>query len=221
ITGEWIRINFKNKSAWDERNHVNVVFLSNESMPVVLEEDDRRHAVIWTPAKLGPEFYAGVLAEIADGGIPALHDYLLHHDVGDFGPGTLPPYTDAKDTLVELSLDSTSRFYKELIAGDIAGVKARPALSTELYEFYRIWSARSGHRPAPMPRLINQLERKHGVKSVRKRYADVTGTIRGPHGVVMLGDAELPPGAAETAWLGEQIATFHKSLGVYKGESYD
>ncbi|HEX7112725.1 MAG TPA: DUF5906 domain-containing protein, partial [Mizugakiibacter sp.] len=45
ITGDWIRINPKNIAAYDERNHVNLVFLSNESMPVVLEEDDRRHCI--------------------------------------------------------------------------------------------------------------------------------------------------------------------------------
>ena len=39
ITGDWIRINPKNMSAYDERNHVNLVFLSNESMPVVIEEE--------------------------------------------------------------------------------------------------------------------------------------------------------------------------------------
>ncbi|MEO6519389.1 MAG: DUF5906 domain-containing protein, partial [Pseudoxanthomonas sp.] len=64
ITGDRIRINPKNMAAYEEQNHVNVVFLSNESMPVVLEEDDRRHAVIWTPEKLGVEFYQAVLAEI-------------------------------------------------------------------------------------------------------------------------------------------------------------
>src|SRR6185437_6094596 len=221
ITGEWIRINFKNKSAWDERNHVNIVFLSNEAMPVVLEEDDRRHAVIWTPAKLGPDFYATVLDEIKNGGVAALHDYLLNHDLGSFGPGTLPPYTDAKHELINLSLDSTSRFYLDLTAGDIAGVKARPALSTDVYDLYRVWCARSGQRAGPMPRLINALERKHGVRCARKRYDLAGGQEQGPHGVLMLGAAELPPGESERAWLGQNISRFRQSVGVFKGEAYD
>ena len=221
ITGEWIRINFKNKSAWDERNHVNVVFLSNEAMPVVLEEDDRRHAIIWTPAKLGPDFYAAVLDEIKNGGVAALHDYLLHHDTGSFGPGTLPPYTDAKHELITLSLDSTSRFFLDLTAGDIVGVKARPALSTDVYDLYRVWCARSGHRAGPMPRLINALERKHGVQAVRKRYTTIANVEAGPHGVLMLGKEELRPGESERAWLGEHITRFKQSVGVFKGEAYD
>ena len=64
ITGTWIRINPKNVSAHDERNHVNVVFLSNERQPLVLEKDDRRYTVIWTPGELGAQFYDEVRREI-------------------------------------------------------------------------------------------------------------------------------------------------------------
>lgn len=220
ITGEWIRINPKNMAAYDERNHVNVVFLSNETMPVVLEEDDRRHAVIWTPAKLGPDFYADVRAEIADGGIAALHHHLLHHDTSYFQPGTLPPWTDAKAELIQLSLDSTSRFHNELMAGDIIGVKPRPALSGDVFELYRVWCGRTNQRAAPMPRLINVLARKHGVTQARKRYTTVSG-MAGPHGVLMLGDVDMPPGETETAWLGDHIVAFRRSVGVFKGEAYD
>jgi len=220
ITGEWIRINPKNMAAYDERNHVNVVFLSNEAMPVVLEEDDRRHAVIWTPAKLGPDFYREVMDEVAHGGVAALHDYLLHHDTGDFGPGVLPPYTDAKGELINLSLDSTSRFHNELCAGDIHGVKPRPALSTDVYDLYKVWCARTGQRPGPMPRLINALERKHNVRAGRKRYTVADGA-KGPHGVLLFPSVEMPPGESETNWLGDQISAFKRSVSVYKGESFD
>ncbi|MBL7391299.1 primase-helicase family protein, partial [Escherichia coli] len=51
ITGDCIRINPKNVAAHDERNHVNLVFLSNEKQPLVLEKDDRRFMVMWTPDK--------------------------------------------------------------------------------------------------------------------------------------------------------------------------
>ncbi len=221
ITGEWIRINFKNKSAYDERNHVNVVFLSNEAVPVILEDDDRRHAVIWTPEKLGPDFYREVMHEIDNGGIAALHHYLLHHDCGDFGPGTLPPYTDAKDELIKLSLDSTIRFHRELMSGELHGVKPRVALATDYYDLYRVWCARTGQRAGPMPRLINAAERKCGVTAERKRYLDAMGTTKGPHSVLFLDDTQCPPGTSEQSWLGEQIDAFRKSVGVYRGDHYD
>lgn len=222
ITGEWIRINPKNMAAYDERNHVNVVFLSNEAMPVVLEEDDRRHAVIWTPEKLTPQFYKEVMAEVADGGVAALHHYLLHRDCGEFGPGTLPPLTDAKQELIQLSLDSPQRFYNELIFGELKGVKPGAALAQDAYELYRTWCSRTGQRPLPMPRLINAIERRCKVRWARKRYIDgVTGTSKGPHGVLFLGGVEVPPGEQETAWLGGQIDRFRQSVSVYRGDLLD
>jgi putative DNA primase/helicase len=223
ITGEWIRINPKNMAAYDERNHVNIVFLSNEVMPVVIDEDDRRHAVIWTPAKLGPDFYRDVLAELANGGVAALHHHLLHHDLGEFGPGTLPPYTDAKDELINLSLDSTVRFYRQLAAGDILGVRCRPALATDVFDLYRVWCTRTSERVAPMPKFVNALERKCGVRNQRKRYTDVTKTDgrAGPHAVLFLGGADCPPGESEGDWLAEEIKGFRRNVGVFKGEAYD
>ncbi|WEN13687.1 DUF5906 domain-containing protein [Rhodanobacter sp. AS-Z3] len=221
ITGTEILINPKGLPSYWESNHLNMVFLSNETMPVVVEEDDRRHAVIWTPEKLAQSFYAEVFDEIANGGVAALHHFLLHRDTGDFNAGTLPPYTDAKADLINLSLDSTVRFYQELVAGELNGVRPRAALATDVYDLYRVWCVRTGHRAGPQPKLINAIERKCRVTSARKRYVDVMGTTRGPHGVLYLGADACPPGEAETAWLGEQIAGFRKSVGVYKGDNYD
>ena len=221
ITGDWILINPKGLPSYSERNHLNMVFLSNETMPVVIEEDDRRHAVIWTPEKLPQAFYAEVFAEIANGGIAALHHYLLHHDTGTFHAGTLPPYTDAKAELINLSLDSTVRFHQQLVAGELQGVRPRPALATDVYDLYRAWCARTGERAGPMPRLINKLERQCRVATARKRYHDAMANTRGPHGVLFLGGAECPPGEVEAAWLGGQIEAFRKSVGVFKGEAYD
>lgn len=228
ITGEWIRINPKNMAAYDERNHVNLVFLSNEAMPVVLEEDDRRHAVIWTPAKLSRDFYAGVQAEIDAGGVAALHHHLLHLDLGDFGPATLPPMTDAKRELIDLSKDSPSRFVQAFEAGDIDGFPGRnapalllPALSTDLYELYRLWCAEVGLKALNQPRFGNALMRKHGAATDRKRYVTDMGAQRGPISVTNLpGGHEPPPGCSETSWLGDRVSIFKAALRDYKNRGY-
>jgi putative DNA primase/helicase len=216
ITGEWIRINPKNIAAYDERNHANMVFLSNEAMPVVLEEDDRRHTVIWTPEKLAAEFYREVLDEVANGGVAALHDYLLHHDLGEFGPGTLPPFTDAKAELISLGLDSPSRFYYDLTSGEIAGVTPRPCLSEDLFELYKLWCGRTNVRAAPMAKFVNALQRKHRAATARKRY-QLGSAVRGPHTVIDLVGSEMPPGKGEAAWLGEHVELFRKQLVEFKG----
>lgn len=224
ITGEWIRINPKNMQAYDERNHVNMVFLSNEAMPVVLEEDDRRHAVIWTPEKLSSEFYAGVLAEMAAGGRAALHDYLLHLDLGDFNAGTLPPMTDAKRELIDLSKDSPSQFVQAFASGDIDGFPGAnaprlllPALSSDLYELYTAWCRTVNLRALNQPRFANALMRKHQARTERKRYTSGDMGTKGPAAVTWLpGSHEQPPGRSETEWLGERIDVFRTTLRDFK-----
>lgn len=226
ITGEWIRINPKNVAAYEERNHVNLVFLSNERMPVVLEEDDRRHAVIWTPEKLSPEFYREVQQEISAGGIEALHDYLLNYNVGEFTASTLPPMTKAKAELIGLSLDSTARFYTELMTGDVIPMHGSdgkrfvgPVLSQDIYDLYRAWCSRIGAKPAPMPKLIDALARKHKVPVARKRYLD-GASVKGPHGVAFLpGGPQQPVGESEQVWLGDCFSAFRNTLKDYKGFS--
>lgn len=227
ITGDWIRINPKTIAAHNERNHVNIVFLSNEAQPVVLEEDDRRYAVIWTPAKYQPlpgggladdAFYKRLRDALRDPAtVAALHDHLLNVQLGDFDPGTLPPHTDAKFELVSLSLDSPSSFFYALQTGDIHGVPYCPALSADVYECYRIWCARTGERALSQPRFVNILSRKHKVGNIRRRYTGADRLTKGPHGILLLGHEEMPPGESEPDWFGAQIARFGGAVKDLKG----
>lgn len=218
ITGDRIRINPKNLAAYEEDNHANFVFLSNEAMPVVLEEDDRRHAVIWTPGRLGREFYQALVEEVRTGGAAALHEYLLHFPLGDFHVGMEPPMTSAKADLIGLGLDSPLRWYDELIAGEIPGMKARPAPSKDWYEAYKIWCTREGTRAAPCPRFVHALERKRKVAVARKRY-DLGGPDEiGPHGFLLIGDIPGDESTSESKRLGTSVRIFRAQLGEYRGD---
>ncbi len=152
ITGEWIRINPKNVAAHDERNHVNIVFLSNERQPLVLEKDDRRFTVIWTPEKLSRAFYDDVSAELKAGGAAALHRHLLNLDLGDFRPWTDPPMTAAKTDLIAISLDSVERFIADWQAGE-TDFPFCPCASMDLYAAYLRWCRANG---VQRPRESNQ-----------------------------------------------------------------
>lgn len=215
ITGDRIRINPKNMKAHWERNHVNLVFLSNEAMPVVLEEDDRRHCVIWTPEKRSSEYYQELLAEIRAGGAAALHDYLLHLDLGDFSPGTPPPATEAKDQLVNLGLDSPIRFHDALVTSDIRDLVPMPAPSSDWYEAYRVWCSRHGYRPAPESKFVVALKRQRNVLTARKRYQPGSKVL-GPHTFMFLGETLPPEGETEVFWLGGCHSRFHEQLTNYR-----
>jgi putative DNA primase/helicase len=152
VTGEWIRINPKNVAAHDERNHCNVVYLSNEIQPLPLEQDDRRHFVIWTPAKLSGDFYQDIRDEINAGGIPALHQHLIDLDLGDFDEHTKPPETQAKRDLMDVGAGNVQRFIRAWLNGDTAHPVC-PCGSADLYNAYIHWCRADGVRN---PREANQ-----------------------------------------------------------------
>ena len=154
ITGEWVRINPKNVAAHQERNHMNLVFLSNEHQPVVLENDDRRHCVVWTPKKLPDGEYEKINEEINNGGIEALHQFLLTLDLGDFKPWTKPPVTQAKKDLIETNLDSPQIFINDYLSGQL-GVPVGPVKNSDFYAAYLEWCKKSGERfPRPSKQFI-------------------------------------------------------------------
>jgi putative DNA primase/helicase len=153
VTGEWIRINPKNVTAHDERNHVNLVFLSNEAQPLVLEKDDRRYTVVHTPEKMNEGFYQEVCDEIRNGGIAALHQYLLNLDLDGFNPHTKPPMTRAKTDLIEVSMDSVSAFLRAWQQGEVQDMPFCPCLGTQLFSVYRRFCDWNGER---YPRVYRQ-----------------------------------------------------------------
>jgi len=219
ITGEWIRINPKNMAAYEEKNHVNMVFLSNEAMPVVLEEDDRRHAVIWTPEKLSPDFYKAVKAEIDNGGVEALHHHLLHLDLGDFTSSTLPPMTDAKRELIDLGLDSPSRFVHAFERGEVDGFPAKhapkllmPCLSQDFFNLYGEWCSSQGLKALNQPRFMNAMRRKHQATTDRKRCGggnpQIVLTLPGGH--------EKPVAENEGDWLEDRVGIFKDALKAFR-----
>lgn len=217
ITNERLRINPKHFRAYWERNHMNLVFMSNESMPVALEESDRRHTVIWTPPAREREFYEAVGREMQDGGIAALHHYLLHLDLGDFNYLTPPIMTAAKTELINLALDSPLRFHDALVSGDIRGLKRCTGLATDWFEAYSRWCRISNLRAAPMPKFINALTRHRDVLAKKERYwlADESNAFQ--HSILFLGDQRDPPdGQDRRRWLGQSVVICSTQLQDFK-----
>ncbi|MEN5208008.1 DUF5906 domain-containing protein [Stenotrophomonas terrae] len=224
VTGTKIRINPKHIAAYDEVNHVNLVFLSNEEMPVVLEEDDRRHCVIWTPPKKEPAYYKAIMEELAHGGIAALHDYLLNVNLGDFDPGTLPPSTEAKRSLTELARDSPVDFINALRNNELAPMIAQPGLTADWFAIYVRWCQESGTRPASMKRFVSKLEKGLGLPTTRKGYRVSFGTngvhnISNPLSVLLFGMSKpAESDQVESDWLGNHVQQMrHRRDDYFKG----
>lgn len=221
ISGEWIRVNPKNVAAYRQRNQVNGVFLSNENQPLPLDNDDRRHCVIYTPAPVGEEFYDEVWLEIERGGVAALYHYLLNLDLGDFHPKKRPPMTDAKAALIALSMPSDARFALEWAQGDL-GLPVCPALSTDVYAAYLRWCKSHGEaRPRPDNQFHGALARQPGWIKRKARVQDglnLHASTSEPRSIVfppehLVGKAQARrEGAGETVWLTECCLEFKAAL---------
>jgi putative DNA primase/helicase len=220
VTGEWIRVNPKNIAAYRQRNQVNAVFLSNENQPLPLENDDRRHCVIYTPPALAEDEYDEVFLEIERGGVAAFYDYLLTLDLGDFHPKKRPPMTDAKQALIALSSPSEQRFVLDWIGGDL-GLPIGPALSADVYSAYLRWCRANGEsRPRPSNQFAGTIERMSGwVKRKVDVYPDDTYTgsprrqwvVFPPEHAMQLAGTALPEGHSQTRWVSDSALAFRKA----------
>lgn len=226
VTGEWIRINPKNVAAYRQRNQVNIAYLSNENQPLPLDNDDRRHLVIYTPPALSEAFYDDVNIELEQGGVAAFYDYLLRRDLTGFHPKKRPPMTEAKKKLIALSMASELRFVNDWITGD-AGLPVCPCLSGDLYAAYLRWCRINGEsRPRPSNQFFGAIEHQQGWEKKKARlYMQEmdTSTVAKPvifppdtllQTVDIIGDDGKPASllakrtGRETVWLGECVRRF-------------
>lgn len=220
VTGEWIRINPKNIAAYRQRNQVNIAYLSNENQPLPLDNDDRRHLVIYTPPQLGEAYYDEVNLELENGGVAALYHYLLHLDLIDFHPKKRPPMTEAKKSLIALSAPSETRFITDWIAGDI-GLPICPCLAADLYAAYLKWCRLNGEtRPRPSNQFHGAVAHMQGWEKKKCRiYPDLNSTesipkplILPPTSVLKEAGTAMPEGKPVTRWLTESCVAFANAV---------
>jgi putative DNA primase/helicase len=204
ITGDTIRINPKHMRAYDEKNHVNMVFLSNEIQPVALDRDDRRHCVIWTPPKLEKWFYDRMHEEIENGGIAALHRHLLELPLADFRASTEPPMNTSKRDLIELSMDTVCAFAQELEEGRILARKPVAMRVEDAYRLYGSWCNQQAVKPTNLPRFSLTLNKKHGIQRTRARWRDANQQMRNSS-ALLVWSAENPPTENLAEWYGRHI----------------
>jgi len=238
ITGGQIRVNPKNVAAHNEKNQMNIVFLSNERQPLVLEHDDRRHCVIWSPPPPGRALFEAVTAEINDGGIPALYDTLLKIDLGDFGVATPPPMSASKADLIQQSASSEDRFIREwrgLEAETNEGVVLPfcPCAGADLYRAYQQWCLRHGERTRRAQDLIGYCNKLHGWRAgqsertwnhfqdrnYRNRKLVVPEPVEVERAVAYCQSGQqakltLAAHESKTAWLTAGFFAFQAALGV-------
>ncbi len=205
-----------------EDNHMNMVFLTNEFQALQISPSDRRYMVIRTPAVNTQDFYQAIVDELAAGGVGALRDFLLAHDLGDFNEHSKTLLTAAKADLIEMGLSSPQQFWTELHAGLIVGVEYCPALWSDLYGVYEIWAKRNGVRnPRQSNIFAQEFTSMNGVKRLTMRIADPDKTAQWDLPVSRLPQravyrmGECPAGVAESDWVWAGVKKFRSGAREY------
>jgi len=221
VTGEDIRINPKNLAAYHQKNQLQIMYLSNENQPLPLDNDDRRHLVIYNPPAQPESYYQELREEIANGGAAAFYYHLKNLDLGDFYPNKRPPMTRAKKTLIDLSKGSELRFIDAWIEGD-TDYPVCPCLSSDLYEAYRRWCAKQGERnPRPANHFGVTVSRLDGWEKKKARVFETfhyTGStvpkilVIPPDTVLQDHGGSIEPDKSQAQWLTDGWIKFNNAI---------
>jgi len=218
VTGEWIRINPKNIAAYRQRNQLNIVYLSNDDQPLPIENDDRRHLVVWTPPQVGEEFYDSLYLELDNGGVQAFYHHLMTLDLGDFHPKKRPPMTDAKRKLITLSNSGEREFVGQYLEGD-TGFPVCPVEVKDLFKGYMSWVRETNERnPRSLRQFGGMMTRMPGWQRKRTQIYMPNGKREAawvyipPDAALIQHKATMPGDATETKWISDSIQTFRDAL---------
>jgi putative DNA primase/helicase len=208
VTESQVPIQAKYMPSRLENNCCNLVFLSNDLLPIPLGEGNRRYLVIDAPHPHpdGAEFYKAVAEQMREGGREAFHDFLLNLDLDGFNPHTKPIATEAFQETLELSLAPSELFVRRWKAGDLPHLRSGESESTvgagtidDLYACFRRWCDAEGERHVDTQ---TRFARTLSVAGVRRRRMRVRHGSKDLQRRVYWLD-ELVPDACEDldAWL--------------------
>lgn len=207
ITGKTVRMESKFINGWEEANHMNSAFLSNEIMPWPISEDDRQMLVMWPLETLPPERQKAIARELANGGVAALYGWLLDVDLEDFNQRTRPPKTEARQRLVELSRTAWQTFFHLWRNGELGYGLWGCCLTSDVYAMFIEWCAHNKEHAMSQTKFSLMLSAK-----VEKTRAIPWTDCTTDHGVRRFaaffmpsdGDPSLPP-SMNAAGLGKNV----------------
>jgi putative DNA primase/helicase len=213
ITGEKVRINQKYMQGWEESNHMNCVFLSNEVEPLPVEPSDRRLLVVWPEQKLIDELQTGVDAELRAGAASAFYAWLLSIDTSDFTPHAKPPMTEAKQRLIDIGRPAWELFYEDW-RNERLDVPYCACRVTDLYTVYQRWGKQGNENVLGRNRFLGY------IASYERRRSDVHYTIGNQSSKTsffMVG--KCPDGKNQSEWLGGCVQEFERILQKHAQEA--
>lgn len=100
ITSPTVNINNKGVKVYEIPARMNFILFSNEEVPLLLDDDDRRFLVYESPLQPQGEAYYNTLFEALENGEAGeIRNYLEERDVSKFNPKGKAPWTESKSKM--------------------------------------------------------------------------------------------------------------------------
>lgn len=243
ITGKTMRIERKFVDSYEEANHINCVFLSNEAQPFKIEENDRRYFVVWPENKLPERLRAELMEDLGADGllqffmlllslpltvnyikVPAkdatLPDETVVLDMPyRFDPHTKPPMTQAKANVINYGRYGWQTFYHEWHAGEIGEIPFCAAITGDVWDLYLWWCAKNNERQISKSKFLQHIASK---MPRARRWWRLPNSPRPDEKMqdnIFLPPGTRPPeGVAEMDFIGPQVLRFRKAVRELKNQ---
>jgi putative DNA primase/helicase len=143
VTGSSLQIDKKHMPLREETNHINFVFLSNSTVPLELDQGDRRYMVLYGDDVPTVDYFNNLHQEITNQGVESFFQFLLDRDLSEFSEHTKPPMTDEKYNLISASLTSPQYFHRLWSKGEL-DIPYMSAKADDLFKFFNRWCEENG-----------------------------------------------------------------------------
>lgn len=241
ITGKTMRVERKFIDSYEEANHINCVFLSNEVQPFKIEENDRRYFVVWPENKTPDDLKLKIMECLGNGGLENFYSFLLslpllttyERDFSDpdqpfgkavkmvnacrFDAHTKPPMTAAKQNVIALGRYGWQTFYAEWKSGEVGGLPFGCCITDDLHEAYVIWCRRSGENAISRYKFIHNVATRMYKSRRWWRWPESNRPDDKKQAMIFKPkDMIVPPGELEMDCIGRQVGRFRVALDNYK-----
>lgn len=221
ITSPTVQINPKNLPRREEANHMNVGFLSNEIMPLALDNSDRRYCVIYTPRAKDFSYYKCLGEWRDEGGTEAFYHFLLTYPLVDFDPYAPAPSTAAKRDLIDINRKTPERFWLAWSGGEI-DLPYHPCTVGQAYRAYLKYAQRVGDRfpvqQSMFTRMVLRISEGEGRPAREKVMALETEGVRKSERMFLTLDP--PADRKQGDWATECKEDFSRHLAKYLGQVF-
>lgn len=213
VTGSTLQIDQKHMSLRDETNHMNMVFLSNSTIPLELDTGDRRYMVLYADEVPPAQYFRDLFKEINNGGVEAFFHFLLNMDLGDFNQHTKPPLNQEKQNLIAGSMTSPVYFYNQWKNGEL-DVEYGCATSSALYRYFTKWCEQNGEYKRTQRYFSGELQRVMTQGRYEFSYPRIANKSK-QYRVFLAQEQleQLPIGAGLASFIGQKCRDFNDAIG--------